>query len=300
MDKSSWPANEKGVLMKKKIKEVVDKIEELKPMSQICMKAIHILQDSDSTISDIVDIIQYDPGLTANLLRICNSTYFSPVRPIESLRQAVAYLGMEKVANMLVMAGSSENFRNSHEGYDLPEGELWRYSVSSALISQDIAEKLKFKNIPLIFTSALLKDIGKVILSSYVQEAFSEIWNMVKKLNFSFNEAEKEVIGIDHAELGAMIVERWNFSPEMVKIIRNHHDPDKADGDMGVSIVYLADSVCMMIGVGVGSDGLSYRYHNEVMEKLGISPTGLQLFIMNYWENMRNVEELINITKGVN
>ncbi len=298
MVKNPWPGYEKGILMKTDIKEIIEKIDDLRPVSQICMKVVKIARDPDSTISDIVEVIQYDPGITANLLRICNSAYFSPRKPIESIKQAVAYLGMEKVANMIIMSGNAKNFCASQEGYDLQEGELWRYSVSSALIAQDIAEKMKYPNLPLIFTSALLKDIGKVILSNYVKDAFQEIWEKVKKLNFSFNEAEKEVIGIDHAELGAMIVERWNFSPDMIKIIRYHHDPDKVDGDISVPIIYLADSICMMIGVGVGSDGLSYRYHNEVMERLGISHHTVQTIIMNYWENMRNVEELISITKG--
>jgi len=169
-----------------------------------------------------------------------------------SVQQAVTYLGIERVASLVVMESIADNFKEAQGGYDLDEGELWRYSVSSALIAQDLAEKRHSKNISLIFTSALLKDVGKVILNTYVKDSFADLQKMVQNEGLTFIEAEKEIIGIDHAELGARVAERWNFSSDMVNIIRNHHHPDKApSNDLSIPIVYLADSICMMIGIGV-------------------------------------------------
>ncbi len=211
----------------------------------------------------------------------------------------MALLGIEKVASLVVMGSSAHNFKKAHSGYDLKEGELWRYSVSSALMAQDLAERRHLKSISLIFTSALLKDIGKVILSTYVRESFEDITKMVQDKGLTFIEAEKEVIGIDHAELGAMASERWNFSPDMVNIIRNHHDPDKAPADdLSIPIIYLADSICMMIGIGVGSDGLAYKYHQDVLDRLSFSDIDLQKTIAGFWEKLRGVEELVKLSGG--
>jgi len=282
-----------------KIERIIEEINELRPVSEIGNRVTEIISNPNSSLAELVDVIKYDQGMTANLLRICNSAYFGLKKKIASIKQAVAYLGLNKVASLVVLGSSANNFKKAQVGYDLNEGELWRYSVSSALIAEDLAEKKRLKNISLIFTSALLKDIGKVILSAYVKNSFEDINKAVQDRGLTFVDAEKEVIGIDHAELGARVAERWNFNPAMVDIIRNHHDPDKAPpDDLSIPIVYLADSICMMIGIGVGSDGLAYRYHQDIVDRLNFSDIDLQKTIANFWVKIKAVEELISLSKG--
>jgi putative nucleotidyltransferase with HDIG domain len=282
-----------------KIDRIIEEINELRPVSEIGNRVTEITSNPNSSLAELVDVIKYDQGITANLLRICNSTYFGLKKKIASIKQAVTYLGLNKVASLVVLGDSADNFKKAQIGYDLNEGELWRYSVSSALIAEDLAEKRRLNNISLIFTSALLKDIGKVILSTYVKDSFEDINKAVQDRGLTFIDAEKEVIGIDHAELGARVAERWNFNSAMVDIIRNHHDPDKAPpDDLSVPIVYLADSICMMIGIGVGSDGLAYRYHQDIVNRLNFSDIDLQKTIANFWGKIKAIEELVNLSKG--
>jgi len=282
-----------------KIERIIEEINELRPVSEIGNRVTEITSNPNSSLAEIVDVIKYDQAITANLLRICNSAYFGLKRKIASIKQAVAYLGLNKVASLVVLGNSADNFKKAQIGYDLNEGELWRYSVSSALIAEDLAEKRRLNNVSLIFTSALLKDVGKVILSTYVKDSFEDINKAVQDRGLTFIDAEKEVIGIDHAELGARVAERWNFNPAMVDIIRNHHDPDKAPpDDLSIPIVYLADSICMMIGIGVGSDGLAYRYHQDIVNRLNFSDIDLQKTIANFWGKIKAIEELVNLSKG--
>lgn len=281
------------------IENVIQKIEALKPVSYLGEKIMEVSANPESSPAEMVEIIKYDQGMTANLLRICNSSLFGLRKEISSIHQAVAYLGIERVACLVMMGSSSDNFMNAQKGYDLDKGELWRYSVSSALIAQELAEKRGVKNVPLIFTSALLKDIGKVVLNAFVHESFEDICDLVNEKKVPFIDAEKEVIGIDHAELGARVAEKWNFSPSMVNVIRNHHHPERApEGDLAVPLVYLADSICMMIGIGVGADGLSYRYYQEVMDRLNFTDVELQETIANFWEKLEGVEELVKLSQG--
>ena len=283
----------------KDIERIIREIDKLKPVSHIGDKIMEITSNPNSSLSELVNVVKYDQNITANLLRICNSAYFGLRKRIESIKQAVALLGIEKVASLVVMGSSAHNFKKAHSGYDLKEGELWRYSVSSALMAQDLAERRHLKSISLIFTSALLKDIGKVILNEYVSDSFEDIIKLVQDKGLTFIEAEKEIIGIDHAELGARIGERWNFSPSMVNIIRNHHYPDKSPpNDLSIPITYLADSICMMIGIGVGSDGLAYRYYQDVVDRLHFSDTDIQKTIANFWGKLKGIEELVNLSQG--
>lgn len=281
------------------VEKIIKAIDNLTPFSNISHRVLEITSNPDSSLAQLVDVIKYDQGITANLLRICNSSYFGLRNRIVSIKQAVAYLGLEKVAGLVVMGTTAQNFKNAQRGYDLEEGELWRYSVASALIAQDLAEKRKIAKIYFLFTTALLKDIGKVILSTYVRESFEDIIKMVREENLPFVEAEKAVIGIDHAELGARVAEGWNFNPEMVDIIRHHHNPEKAAPDsLSIPIIYLADCICMMIGIGVGSDGLAYRYYQDVLDRLNFSETDLQVTIIDFWEKLKGVEELVNLSRG--
>jgi putative nucleotidyltransferase with HDIG domain len=189
---------------------------------------------------------------------------------------------------------SGGNLKGGQKGYDLDGGELWRYSVSSAVLARKVAELKKIKTSHLVFTAALLKDIGKVVLNDYVGEYLDEIAGLVSSQNISFRQAEKAVIGIDHAELGRIVARKWHFSQRMEEMIGNHHLDDHWDeDDVEMSVIYLADTLCMMMGIGVGSDGLAYRFHRKVVEKLELTEKDLQIIMASFGEKMKEVEDLV-------
>ena len=281
------------------IDTIISEIDTLKPVSQIGRKAMELIANPESSLAEIVDVIQYDPSMTANLLKTCNSSFFGLHKEITSIKQAVTYLGIEKVTCLIMMGNYAGNFQDNHSGYDLDEGDLWRYSVASALIAQGLAEKRKLENTSGLFTSALLKDIGKVILNTYVENAYDAIKKRVFSDGLTFIEAEKAVFGIDHAELGAKVAEKWNFSPAMVDIIRNHHTAERsASREFHLPVIYLADSICMMIGVGGGADGLAYRYRQDIVDRLKFTDIDLQNTIAEFWDNLRTIEDLVQLSGG--
>jgi len=280
------------------LKRILEDVDLLEPMAPSAHRVLQIAGDPKSAVTDLVEVIQYDQAITANLLRICNSAGVGLCREIHSVKQAAAYLGMEKVACLVMLGHSSANLRKAQEGYDLLEGELWRHSVASALISQDLAEKRVPKMVPLLFTAALLKDIGKVVLSRYVKDLFQEIIAEVREGRLSFVEAEKKILGIDHAELGGRIVERWRFNETLADLIRNHHTPDKASPqDVSLPIVYLGDCICMMLGIGLGSDGLAYRYYAQAADRLHFTEADWQRSMIGLREKLATVEALVGLAK---
>jgi putative nucleotidyltransferase with HDIG domain len=280
------------------VERIIEEADMLAPIMPAAERILQITGDPTSSVSDLVEVIQYDQAVTANLLRICNSSYFGLSREINSVKQAAAYLGMDKVTCLVMMGSGSKHLSKAQEGYDLNEGELWRYSVASALMTQELAEKYEAKGVSLLFTAALLKDIGKVILSRYVKELFAEIMTEVRGNGLSFMEAERTVLGIDHAELGSRVAAKWRFSREMVDLIRNHHNPDRVSSDdLSIPIVYLSDCICMMMGIGLGSDGLAYRYYPQVTDRLGFSEADLQRSMIHLRGKLKTVEELVSFSK---
>jgi putative nucleotidyltransferase with HDIG domain len=279
------------------VDQIISGIETLKPVSQVTSRLTQLIDDPETTGADLAAVIQYDQGMTANVLRMCNSAAMGGVRKVTDVKQAVNLLGMDQVASLVMLAGSAPNFQSGQAGYDLGYGDLWRYSVSAAVIARELAKEKKEADISLVFTSALIKDLGKVILHTYIADAFEEIRDNVNGKNKSFLEAEKEVLGIDHAELGALATEKWGFDPKMVDIIRHHHNPMEGEyPGLALPIVYMADCICMMIGQGVGADGLAYRYYKEAVDRLNMTALDMQQIIVRFRDTYTQIEAMVNIS----
>ncbi|MCK5541414.1 MAG: HDOD domain-containing protein [Desulfobacterales bacterium] len=278
------------------MQELVKEIKQLKPIPAIVNQIIEIIDKPDSSMKDIAKIIKYDPAVTANLLKICNSAYFGLKEPAESVEDAVSLIGIDQIVELVLMKSGASVLGCKLDGYGFAEGAMWKYSVSSALIAKQIANRLSMENKNTIFTASLLKDIGKTVLDKFVSNSFEKINALVLNQNMGFIEAEKKILGVDHSELGAMIAKIWKFSPKMVTIIRNHHCQDSSMyKDKDVAVVYFADCVCMMFGIGIGADNIAYRFHKEAMEELGINASEMPEIIIEFSENMQKVEELLNM-----
>lgn len=277
------------------LQTLMKEIKNLKPIPAVANQLLAVV-DSPCSMEEIANVIQYDPIITAGILKTCNSAFFGLKNPAESIKDAVNILGTDQVIELALIKAGAQALSGSQEGYGLAQGDMWQYSVSSAMVTKQVAVKLSLENKNTLFTSALIKDIGKIILEKYVLDGAREIRRLVEMQNFSFLEAEKKVLGIDHAELGAMIAKMWKFSPRMINIIRHHHlaDEDKIC-DKEIGVVYLADCICMMMGNGVGSDGLSYRFKHQVMKNLGLSAEDVLMIIAEFGINMKQVEALLHM-----
>lgn len=279
------------------IEDIVDHIGLLEPVPPVATQLLVLAEDSDSSIAEIADLLMHDPALTANLIKICNSAYLGLSRKVESIREAISFVGLDQIVDLVLLNSVSQNFQNRYDGYGLGEGELWRHAVSSAHVAKILADRHgATQNKHLIFTAALLKDIGKLVLGRYVAFSFEKINILVHSQGFSFNDAEKQIIGMNHEELGAMVAEKWCFSDKMTYIIRNHHLSDPAAREnLETTLVYLADIICMMMGVCTGADGLAYRFYGDVLKQLDLSVNDLNDIIVEMGEHQSSIENLVNL-----
>jgi putative nucleotidyltransferase with HDIG domain len=269
---------------------------QLPPFPAVIQRVLQLVEEPKSSAQEIVDVIQYDQSITANILRVCNSAFSGLRRPVHSLREAIALIGFNQLVEVILQHNSAQLISRACPGYDLDDGELWRHSVSCALLSQIISLRLNQAPSPTRFTAALLHDIGKVILSGFVREHFEEIRKIVRDGGCSFSEAEREVLGIDHAELGGKISERWQFPKAIVLAIRYHHTPLLTPEDHEiVNLIYLCDLVTLMMGIGGGADGLSYHAHKEVLDQNQLNRRDIEQFISQLDEGFKKVEATINL-----
>ncbi len=279
-----------------KLEEIEKRIKRLRPFPPVASRMIEILHSEEKDIKEAVRLISYDPAITGMLLRICNSSLWGRAKKIGSVRQAVVQLGIDRVLNMVLMEFSSWNMKGSQSGYDLKEKELWKHSISSAILSEQISEMTAFKENSFIFTASLLKDIGKVVLNELMDDYLDKILEMVKSGDRSFIEAEREIFGIDHPTLGGMVARSWNLPSKMVHLIENHHSEDISSDDKSLSILLLSDYICMMLGIGVGLDGLAYRFYGYQLRRLNITHKDIPEIMLRFYEKMDEIEKLINLT----
>jgi len=277
------------------VQSIVESSYQLPPFPTVLQRALQLLDSPKSSVQSLVEVIQYDQAITANVLRVCNSAFFSLRSPVHSLRDALVRIGFNQVLEIILSRGIGHFIAKDYPGYDLAEGQLWRHSVTCALLSQIIAERLHEPPSPTHFTAALLHDIGKVILSKFVKDRIEEIRKIVLEENLSFLEAEKRTLGLDHAELGGKIAEHWEFPRVIVSAIRFHHTPLEASEDPEISKrIYLCDMVAILTGIGGGADGLSYHAHKEVMEEYQLKEKDIEHFIVELDRRYKEVEVLMN------
>ena len=245
--------------------QIIKKVNRLEPIPTVIHKVLELADDPESSLKDLVEVVERDPAITANLLKTVNSAHMGlPVR-VDSVRQAVSMLGLQQVVEMVLSQNMSGNLKRAQKGYGLAKGDLWHQSLAVAMIARTIAGQRDLMSLPAIYTAALLKDIGKVILHEFVADQLPAIQNLVAEKGMSFVEAEKAVLGMDHTALGGIIAKQWHFSPHMTYMIENHHLPNPASrNDPATATLYLADMVAMMVDTGIGVDRLAYHVYQDV------------------------------------
>jgi len=251
------------------VEEILQKVNAIPAFPATVIKLIKMMDDPNVSVSSIKEVIRTDEGLTVKLLRVANSAFYRGRREIKTIEDAVVVLGLRTVKSMIFSVTVSPILSKELSGYDLGKEALWRQSQLSAMTAQTIAKKCRFKEVDLAYTAGLLKDVGKVVLDEYVKNNFDEVMKQVEEKNVAFIEAESEVLGFTHAEVGAKIAERWNLPPEIVEVIRYHHEPAKAELNPKLAMIcHLADDLIMMMGVNIGADGLAYHFDENSLEVL--------------------------------
>jgi len=255
---------------------IIAKVEAFPSLPDATTKLLSLLDDSNAAVVEIEEILRMDPGLTANVLKLSNSAYFGFSSAIGSIHKAIVLLGAKRLMQLVMTSCVNSLMSKAVPGYDLSPGEMWRHSIAVSVAAEGLIEELDAPEADEIFTAALLHDVGKLVLGEFMQDDIKKIEKIVSK-DVSFETAEQIVFGTDHAQIGAKILEKWGLPAEIVNAVRWHHDPDAADAASTlIDIVHVANVLCLMIGIGVGREGLQYRLSPVVIKRLGIKSVHLE------------------------
>ncbi len=250
--------------------EILARVESFPSMPGAGAKMLALLEGPDPAVSEIEEILRYDPGLTANVLKLANSAYFGVPSKIGSLKQAVILLGLKRLTQLVVATCVSAVMDKSVPGYALPPGDLWRHSIAVSIAAEALVKDEKKVDSEDMFTPALLHDVGKMILGSYVKEELEAIRHIASK-GIPFVVAENMVLGTDHAEIGARILASWNLPAGVIDAVRWHHDPDSPDAcNKQMDVVYLANLLCQTSDTSGPGPEHAVELSPAVIDRLGI------------------------------
>jgi len=260
----------------KELNLILDDVKSFPSMPAAALKLLTLLKDENTSNAQIEQILRYEPGLTANILKLTNSAFFGLPKQIGSIRQAILMIGWKKLIQIVLATCVSAIIDKPVQGYDLSPGDLWRHSIAVSVASETLVKELKLSVSDEVFTAALLHDVGKMVLGRYVKDDIAVI-DGEELREVSFEQVERSIFGIDHAEIGAKILSNWSFPPRMISAVRWHHDPDGSpETSQLIDVVHVADVLCLMSGIGVGREGLQYRPSLTACERIGLTEAHLE------------------------
>ena len=275
-----------GTVLKEKI---IRNIDELPPMPQVAQKARDVIEDPRSSFSDLAKVIETDQGIVTRVLKLANSPFYGVSGSVATVQHASVVLGVDTLMELLTLACSPEMLGANLDGYGLESGDLWKHSLAVAYGSQTLAKNHKPDLADDAFSAGLIHDVGKLILDRYVNERKAEFEKRVRQEAGSFLEAEKEILGFDHAEIAAEVCKKWKIPERMIKAVRYHHKPNSSGDDLLTYIIHAADCIAMMSGVGTGIDGMRYTMEDKALHLLGLTDDEIESLMVSVVEYVDNV-----------
>ncbi len=203
----------------------VRKVKSLYTLPEVYLDIKTVLDNQDSTVNDISDVIKYDIALSAKIIGLVNSAYYQFSKEITSIKHAVSILGRKKVSQLVLTATVSDAFK------DIPKQlidmrSFWKWSVMTALIAKENAQKINYPNPDDIFTIALLHNIGKLVMLCQSPKSMKKVYALANPADsLNFLAAEFDVFGFSHSQTGASLMKVWKLPEVFQEVARYHHFP---------------------------------------------------------------------------
>lgn len=281
------PAAQQGQDLMKKILSVV---EDLPPMPQIVLKAQEMMAKPNAGFKEIGAIIETDQAIAARVLRMANSSYYGLSGKVTSVHQASVVLGLKALAELILLLGTSKLLDRELQGYGVDSGSLWKHSLAVAFGSKQIASRRipKFENDA--FSAGLIHDAGKLVLDPYISRKKPDFDAVMQEDKKNFLDAEKEILGFEHAELTAELCRFWKIPENQTLAIRSHHEPEQMQEERKLAyILHVADVIAIRSGFGTGESASLYPVQNAALEDLMFSVEdldGIQQSVTDYVEKI--------------
>lgn len=214
----------------------------LPSLSSINKSLLDLVLNEQRYSAQIGEIIGRDPSLTSRLLRLVNSVYYGLSTPVTTIEDAVFYLGIRQIRQLVLVTPVIEDFQKLTLQCAFPWREFWQHCIGTGILTHEIASLARAVPEESDYIAGLVHDVGKIVMAWAFPDHFAEIHRIAILGTEDLVEIESRLLGIDHAELGALYLERHRLSELLIQTVRYHHVPEQAQSHAPiVASVQIAD-----------------------------------------------------------
>lgn len=226
-----------------------------------------------TTAQEIENLIRLDAGLAAETLRLANSAVFAQARPCDTFTEAVIRLGFREIYRLATTKIVSRWLRNDVAGYGWEPGDLYRHSLTVAVAADLLAKRSKLVDAEIAYTGGLLHDVGKLALAYVCSDQFERIRQLQQQEQVPWRQAEHEMLGYDHTDVGGALLSTWGFPPSLVQVVCFYPRPARSAQEHRtlVGVVHAAKHLALTVGTGVGEEGYSTELDEVFLKAAGIT-----------------------------
>ncbi|HOV60232.1 MAG TPA: HDOD domain-containing protein [Candidatus Hydrogenedentes bacterium] len=278
------------------IEEFLDEVVSLPSMPGVVNEVRRILDDPNGSIADAADKIALDPALTFKVLRLVNSAFYGLRQQVTSIRHAAALLGAKVLKNLCLTAAVFDTMKGSPE-------RLIRHAAGTATAMRALAQEgplgLLLPSPDEAFILGLVHDIGKMLLYAVVPDLTRDTEVMASERRIPLFRAEHELIGIDHAELGARLALHWKLDDLYVQAVGGHHETARCSSAFIpiASSITVADYIAGMCGHGV-MDPVWFEIPDTVWTDSGVDGPCAIRVMSTYLNDLARIDELVGEVMG--
>jgi len=245
-------------------------------------RLINVLEREDASIDELEGVIRIDTVLASSTLRLANSAYFAAGNSqVENLSEAILRLGQREVFRLAALSLASRWMTQKIDGYRWEPGDFCRFALMVAVAAEYLAEKTGRVEPKTAYTAGLVHEVGKLAVAYSCGDYFAAIRALQTNTACTWLNAEKQVLGFNHAEVGAELLHRWKFPPSLVAVGTFNPPTASAPADVLPLLVHVhaAKYIAVTIGVGVAEDGYLYELNAPLLVEWGFSPEMLEAAI---------------------
>jgi putative nucleotidyltransferase with HDIG domain len=266
-----------------KAADLIAKANYLKAPSPAVARLLSLLSQPEGDNEELIHIIEQDAPVSAKLLGMCNSAVYGLATPVSSMEQAVLYLGHSEIHRLALNAGFSDKWSPAPGGHAIREGELWQHSLLTARVAVMLAENGHEPAVDpaIAYTGGLIHDIGKIVIGRAITpEQRDTVLGLIGKNEHSLCSAERAVLGTDHAEVGAALLEKWRLPKILIEAVAHHHQPVCKPELKLSALVHVADLIALETGPAPAPGSFAGRADANAIEALQLTPESLEELIL--------------------
>ena len=252
--------------------EQISQSAKLVSLPDIYLRLKAVLDDPDSNLADLAEVVGNDPAMTARVLRLVNSAYFGLATEIATVSRAISLLGSQEVHDLVLAVSVAESFDGmSNEVMDM--SRFWRRSVVCAITGRELASMCNVLDSERLFVAGLLRDIGHLFIYQTAPLKAQQAIELAQLQNAPLYKAERAVLGVDYAQIGADLMRRWQLPQSLWEPTECHLEPERSE-EYGLfsCLVHIAGALTEVSEGGLDIEAALSQVSSHAWEMAGLTP----------------------------